>query len=43
MDFTLGPTQQAAAEAAAHVLGGYRPRPEASRDGCAGPQVNVRA
>jgi alkylation response protein AidB-like acyl-CoA dehydrogenase len=34
VDFTLGPTQQAAAEAAAHVLDGYQPGPEAGRDGC---------
>jgi len=33
VDFTLGPTQQAAAEAAAHVLGGYQPGPEAGPGG----------
>ena len=33
MDFTLGPAQQAAAEAAAHVLDGYQPGAEAGRDG----------
>ena len=34
MDFSLGPRQQAGAEAAAHVLDGYQPGPEAGRDGC---------
>jgi len=33
VDFTLGPAQQAAAEAAAHVLDGYQPGAEAGRDG----------
>ena len=34
MEFTLGPTQQAAAEAAAHVLDRYQPGPETGRDEC---------